>query len=149
MDILYRRRSLVSPSRDPSKDEENLHVCRVINTFRSYKEKSKNRLDSKLNYLSSLPKEHQERLGKYKESLIFQLKCIEINDQIMSKIADDVNIFENENYDLAGSILRANEIKPSLADHEKTHNILKQIGKILNFFFFPYLIYIFCSPGME
>jgi hypothetical protein len=104
---------------------EEKHVARVVGTFRSYRSYSDRRIERKLNFLATLPKEHQEKLIRYRESLLFQLKCVQINEEVMQRIAGDVNIFENECYQLAGD---TNGNRPSQADHEKTHSILKQIG---------------------
>ena len=123
------RRSTNYEQSEQDELEETLHIAKVVSTFRTYKEDSKHRIEQKLAYLTSLPKDHQEKLIRYRESLLFQLKCVEINDQVMSRIADDVNIFENENFEHAdpNGDLRANFQKPTHPDHEKTHSILKQI----------------------
>lgn len=122
--------SSTSPT-DPEELAEEMHVARVVGTFRSYRDYSERKIERKLNFLANLPKDHQEKLIRYRESLMFQLKCVQINDEVMRQIAGDVNIFENECYRLVGDTNGSESLKfvqPSQADHEKTHSILKQIG---------------------
>ena len=72
----------------------------------------------------------QKHLTEYKESLQFQLKCVGINDEVVKRIAADIDIFENDALDQHEQELYESEaidLRPEDHFHDKIHSILKQI----------------------
>lgn len=147
--------------RDGSKmelSEERINFFRVINTFKSYGQVSKEKLMKKMKYFESLPVAHQvillnlidqidffdvyhslclhspsaqKYLTEYKDSLEFQLKCVGLNDEVIRRIAADIDIFENDALDQHEQELYESEaidLRPEDHFHDKIHSILKQIG---------------------
>ena len=58
------------------------------------------------------------------------MKCLEINDEVIKKIAADIDIFENdslEEHEQACYESDTVDLRPELHFHDKIHSILKQI----------------------
>lgn len=108
--------------------EERAHFLHILNTFKSYKKNSYQRLNNTIKYLESLPLSHREKLSKYRTHLDQVAVAIDHNYELIKLIIGDViHMFENIYYGESNLYDGIKITKPRPMDIEKMHSILKQM----------------------
>lgn len=108
-------------------EEEKKSFQRIITAFMFYRIHSLSRLTKTINYLKSLPEQHQRLLINYSNSLETIRHCVDYNyNVILEMIKDTAYLFENQNTPSLDGWHPTDKYSPIESDLEKVQSTLKQ-----------------------
>ncbi|XP_050441311.1 carnosine N-methyltransferase [Adelges cooleyi] len=108
-------------------EEERKSFQRIITAFMYYRTHSLNRLNKSVNYLKSLPEQHQRLLINYSTNLETIRHCIQSNYNVILEIIKDTTcLFENQDTPSPDRWRTPDVCKPIATDLEKVQSTLKQ-----------------------
>lgn len=80
-------------------EAEKANFIKVISSFKSYRKNNLQRVNKRLIYLNSLPKNQQNMLENYKKTLNATKQCVEQNHRIIEKFLSGVDsLFVNSSW---------------------------------------------------